>query len=211
MCIITGTQTNRERCLKNHVFTSWKRGVCIVYMYQKSQQDAWRQASGSSGTVWVTFCFEVAMAFMKMLLWHITNLSMVTVHIQHFTVIVVGSFKKNNAELHPHPQKNDFFQEYEKLLILPSKLPRPHLKWTSVGSGRNKRSQMRASPIEVKSLKDLLLRSSCLIPQDTSGGVVEPTSQRVKQRGRPTEYYGGSFNVIAHWCISCKWLLVIRR
>lgn len=128
MCIITGTQTNRERCLKNHVFTSWKRGVCIVYMYQKSQQDAWRQASGSSGTVWVTFCFEVAMAFMKMLLWHITNLSMVTVHIQHFTVIVVGSFKKNNAELHPHPQKNYFFQEYEKLLILPPNFP--DLTWS---------------------------------------------------------------------------------
>lgn len=101
MCIITGTQTNRERCLKNHVFTSWKRGVCIVYMCQKLQQDAWRQASGSSETVWVTFCFEVAMAFMKMLLWHITNLSMVTDHIQHFTVIVVGSFKKNNAKLPP--------------------------------------------------------------------------------------------------------------
>lgn len=99
MCIITGTQTNRERCLKNHVFTSWKRGICIVYMSQKLQQDAWQQASGSSETVWVTFCFEVAMAFMKMLLWHITNLNMVTDHIQHFTVIIVGSFKKNNAKL----------------------------------------------------------------------------------------------------------------
>lgn len=127
MCIITGTQTNRERCLKNHVFTSWKRGVCIVYMCQKLQQDAWRQASGSSGTVWVTFCFEVAMAFMKMLLWHITNLSMVTDHIQHFTVIAVGSFKKNNAKL-PPPKIIIFSRNMKSCWFCPPNFP--DLTWS---------------------------------------------------------------------------------
>ena len=148
-----------------------------------------RQDGGDSVTLWAMFCWETLGpgVHVDVTLTRASYLNVVADHVHPFMATLFpdrsGLFQQDNVPCHTSKILQEWFEEHDdefKVLPYPpnsADLNPVHHLW---GVLEKQVGSVETPPRNLEDLKDLLLTSWCLIPQDTFRGLVESMPLRVK-------------------------------